>query len=156
MRFAIVGLLLTLATPTLAQRTSTAEVQTQLRQTERRATYLARRIARQLDAARTARDIVRTRCFDSLLSEVHALATQANIRVNRVEDDPPSMSRNHGAIARSFRTRLNALRRTARTCSGSRHPLGETRVVVEVSPDTPREDPTVIRHPRWLLPPSSR
>ncbi len=134
MRFLFVMGLLTLSVAASAQRTPLAEsVREQLLQTEARSFQLARVVSSHLDRARTAVRRQRARCYDQILSQVHALARQAGYRAGVVGD----AAERHALLSQRLGERLDRLRLDARRCQGPRLREG-TVVTVEIADWVPR------------------
>ena len=120
-----------------------------------RAESLARRAAYHLDSARTESDLRKARCHDGVLSETNAVIRQLRLRFARMNATSDATQRaHHEAVFGVLDRRLDEIEASLRTCNGehfSATPNG-TQVIVIISPDVPRDDPTRLREPRRFAP----
>jgi len=116
----------------------------------RRADLLARRAAFFLDEARVEADARRARCHDRVLSQTNAVIRMVHHRVEQMETASPPERVHHEYVMGVVERRLDELEADLHACNGERYTTSRpgTLVIVTISPNVPREDPTVFRETR--------
>jgi hypothetical protein len=110
---------------------------------------LSQRVMGMLDEARREGDIVRVTCLDDKLTQINAHARTLGDRVESLQEatttaDPDR--RNHEfTVISVLGQNFTQLERDANECIGqSLFETGTTRVVTEIDPNTPDEDPSLV------------
>ncbi|MEZ4252180.1 MAG: hypothetical protein R3B99_28535 [Polyangiales bacterium] len=132
---------------------------------QRRGTDLSRRVAVMLDEARQERDIIRVTCINDKLTQVNANLRTVELRVTNLEDAIAAQDasrRNHEfTVIAVLGQKFVVLDREAAQCIGQDiFETGSTRVITEIDPNNPTEDPTVLPQPEvpaipFIPPPAS-
>lgn len=110
---------------------------------------LSRRVQAMLDEARQERDIIRVTCVNDKLTQVNANLRTAQQRVEQFQDAvqaQDSSRRNHEfTVILVLGQKFMVLDREAAQCIGQDiFETGATRVLTEIDPGTPDDDPTLI------------
>ncbi len=116
---------------------------------------LSRRVQSMLDEARQERDIIRVTCINDKLTQVNANLRTAEQRISQLEDAiaaEDSGRRNHEfTVIIVLGQKFVVLDREAVQCIGNEiYETGATRVITEIDPGAPVENPSAIppMHPR--------
>jgi hypothetical protein len=122
-----------------------------------RASQLSQRVLGMLDEARREGDIVRATCLDDKLTQINAHLRTLGDRVESLDesvDTGDDARRNHEFTVISVLSQnFTQLERDANECIGSSlYETGTTRVVTEIDPGTPDEDPSVLPIPPTSTP----
>ena len=126
---------------------------------------LSRRVSGMLDEARREGDVVRVTCLDDKLTQINAHSRTLGDRVTSLQEATTTADgdrRNHEFTVISVLSQnFQQLERDANECMGqSQFETGTTRVVTEIDPNTPNENPTWLPVPPgpvipFLPPPAS-
>ncbi|HJL21851.1 MAG TPA: hypothetical protein RMH80_06435 [Polyangiaceae bacterium LLY-WYZ-15_(1-7)] len=116
---------------------------------QQRGTDLSRRVSAMLDEARQERDIIRVTCVNDKLTQVNANLRTVEQRIDNLEDAveaDDSSRRNHEfTVITVLGQKFVVLDREAAQCIGQDiFETGATRVITEIDPDTPTEDPRTL------------
>lgn len=116
---------------------------------EHRAEQVSRAVSRLLDGARVERRRTETACLDQTLSEINAVRRMLRHHRRGLDTAVGHERRRQATVFGVLEDRVDTLQLQAFRCEG-RVVVGngETRVITEISPDTPDLDPTVIPRPR--------
>lgn len=123
---------------------------------QQRGNDLSRRVSVMLDEARQERDIIRVTCVNDKLTQVNANLRTVELRVTNLEDAieaQDSSRRNHEfTVIAVLGQKFVVLDREAAQCIGQDiFETGSTRVVTEIDPNNPNDDPTVLPEPGIIL-----
>lgn len=137
------------------QRRANLSPEQQLReaqQVQQRGTDLSRRVSVMLDEARQERDIIRVTCINDKLTQVNANLRTVELRVTNLQDAIAAQDasrRNHEfTVIAVLGQKFVVLDREAAQCIGQDiFETGSTRVITEIDPNNPNEDPTVLPDP---------
>ncbi len=135
-----------------AQRRANLSPEEQLEEAHRiivRGEDLSRRVQAMLDEARQERDIIRVTCVNDKLTQVNANLRTAQQRFEQLQDAveaQDSSRRNHEyTVILVLGQKFVVLDREAAQCIGQDiFETGATRVLTEIDPGTPDDDPTLI------------
>ncbi|MEM9071300.1 MAG: hypothetical protein AAGE52_22530 [Myxococcota bacterium] len=130
-----------------------------------RGTDLSRRVSSLLDEARQERDIIRVTCINDKLTQVNANLRTVEQRLSNLEDAIEAQDTSRGnhefTVLAVLRQKFVVLDREAAQCIGQDiFETGSTRVVTEIDPETPEDDPTLLPIPEipvvpFVPPPAS-
>jgi hypothetical protein len=137
------------------QRRANLSPEQQLReaqQVQQRGTDLSRRVSVMLDEARQERDIIRVTCVNDKLTQVNANLRTVELRVTNLQDAIAAQDasrRNHEfTVIAVLGQKFVVLDREAAQCIGQDiFETGSTRVITEIDPNNPDDDPTVLPDP---------
>ena len=103
-----------------------------------------------LVTARVEADARRARCHDRVLSQTNAVIRMVHHRVEQMETASPPERVHHEYVMGVVERRLDELEADLHACNGERYTTSRpgTLVIVTISPNVPREDPTVFRETR--------
>lgn len=115
---------------------------------QHQASELSERVLGMLDEARRDGDIVRVTCLDDKLTQINAHLRTMGDRIESLSeaiDTGDDARRNHEFTVISVLSQnFSQLERNANECIGAAlYETGATRVVTEIDPETPDEDPSV-------------
>lgn len=118
-------------------------------QVQQRGTDLSRRVSVMLDEARQERDIIRVTCVNDKLTQVNANLRTVELRLTNLQDAIAAQDasrRNHEfTVIAVLGQKFVVLDREAAQCIGQDiFETGSTRVVTEIDPNNPDDDPTVV------------
>jgi hypothetical protein len=121
------------------------------------ANSLSERVLGMLDEARREGDIVRATCLDDKLTQINAHLRTLGDRVESLSesvDTGDDARRNHEfTVVSVLGQNFTQLERDANECIGSSlYETGTTRVITEIDPGTPEEDPSLIPVPPTAAP----
>jgi hypothetical protein len=141
------------------QRTANLTPEQQLeeaRRVQQRGTDLSRRVSVTLDEARQERDIIRVTCVNDKLTQVNANLRTVELRLTNLQDAVEAQDasrRNHEfTVIAVLGQKFVVLDREAAQCIGQDiFETGSTRVVTEIDPNNPDDDPTVLPEPGVIL-----
>lgn len=116
------------------------------------ASLLSERVLGMLDEARRDGDIVRATCLDDKLTQINAHLRTLGERMGALDDSVSTgddARRNHEfTVISVLGQNFSQLERDANECIGnSLTETGSTRVAVDVDPNSPDEDPSVVGVP---------
>lgn len=119
---------------------------------QQRGMDLSRRVSVTLDEARQERDIIRVTCVNDKLTQVNANLRTVELRVTNLQDAVAAQDasrRNHEfTVIAVLGQKFVVLDREAAQCIGQDiYETGSTRVITEIDPNNPDEDPTVLPDP---------
>jgi hypothetical protein len=105
-----------------------------------------------LDEARQERDIIRVTCINDKLTQVNANLRTVELRVTNLQDAIAAQDasrRNHEfTVIAVLGQKFVVLDREAAQCIGQDiFETGSTRVITEIDPNNPDDDPTVLPTP---------
>jgi hypothetical protein len=125
-------------------------------QVQQRGTDLSRRVSVMLDEARQERDIIRVTCINDKLTQVNANLRTVELRVTNLQDAIAAQDasrRNHEfTVIAVLGQKFVVLDRESAQCIGQDiFETGSTRVITEIDPNNPDEDPTVLPNPEIEL-----
>ncbi len=134
------------------QRQATLTPAQQLEEAQRiqqRGNDLSRRVSVTLDEARQERDIIRVTCINDKLTQVNANLRTVEQRLTNLEDAveaEDASRRNHEfTVIAVLGQKFVVLDREAAQCIGQDiFETGSTRVVTEIDPSNPDDDPNVL------------
>ena len=117
---------------------------------------LSRRTQSMLDEARQEHDIIRVTCVNDKLTQVNANLRTAEQRfeqlVDAIEANDTSRRNHEFTVISVLGQKFVVLDREAVQCVGEDiYETGSTRVEIEIDPDSPGENPTVITVPAGVL-----
>lgn len=141
------------------QRTANLTPEQQLeegRRVQQRGNDLSRRVSVSLDEARQERDIIRVTCVNDKLTQINANLRTVELRLTNLEDAVEAQDasrRNHEfTVIAVLGQKFVVLDREAAQCIGQDiYETGSTRVVTEIDPNNPNDDPTVLPEPGIIL-----
>lgn len=121
-------------------------------QVQQRGTDLSRRVSVMLDEARQERDIIRVTCVNDKLTQVNANLRTVELRLTNLQDAIAAQDasrRNHEfTVIAVLGQKFVVLDREAAQCIGQDiFETGSTRVITEIDPNNPDDDPTVLPAP---------
>ncbi len=121
-------------------------------QVQQRGTDLSRRVSVMLDEARQERDIIRVTCVNDKLTQVNANLRTVELRLTNLQDAIAAQDasrRNHEfTVIAVLGQKFVVLDREAAQCIGQDiFETGSTRVITEIDPNNPDDDPTVLPDP---------
>jgi hypothetical protein len=104
-------------------------------------------VRRQLDAARQARDVVKSLCLNDKLSQIDVASRSARDRQTAlqaaVQRNDAELSNHEFTIMTVLRQRAEQLSAEANQCLGEEVAfVGQTQITTEINPDLPSEDTT--------------
>lgn len=119
---------------------------------KQRGADLSRRVSVMLDEARQERDIIRVTCVNDKLTQVNANLRTVELRVTNLEDAIAAQDasrRNHEfTVIAVLGQKFVVLDREAAQCIGQDiFETGSTRVITEIDPNNPDDDPTLLPQP---------
>jgi hypothetical protein len=130
------------------------------------ASSLSQRVTGMLDEARREGDVVRVTCLDDKLTQINAHSRTLGDRIDSLTEattTSDSDRRNHEfTVITVLSQNFQQLERDANECIGqSQFETGTTRVVTEIAPETPTDDPSILPQPEpspipYLPPPASQ
>ena len=113
------------------------------------ASGLSQRVTGMLDEARREGDVVRVTCLDDKLTQINAHTRTLGDRIESLQQATTTSDgdrRNHEfTVITVLSQNFQQLERDANECIGqSQFETGTTRVVTEIAPETPTEDPSLL------------
>jgi hypothetical protein len=137
------------------QRRADLTPEEQLAEAERiqtNAGNLSQRVTGMLDEARREGDVVRVTCLDDKLTQINAHNRTLSDRIESLQEATTTSDgdrRNHEfTVISVLSANFQQLERDANECIGqSQFETGTTRVVTEIDPTTPTDDPSILPVP---------
>ncbi|MFW6086882.1 MAG: hypothetical protein ACODAG_06725 [Myxococcota bacterium] len=128
------------------------EMLSKAEEVQEKGTAISRRIQSMLDQARRERDIIRVTCLNDKLTQVNANNRTLEDRVENldsaVQADDTDRRHHEFTVVTVLAQKLNVLEQEANQCIGQDiFETGATRVVTDIDPAAPDEDPSNIDEP---------